>query len=182
MNRRARIELACGQRALRIHRADLQSLEAIAQEFSVRLHEAPLRVERQIEETKQLRKILQERNKHLANLLARGLYEKARQMEEFRFEREVFENEEMEFLKLVAQSLLAKGPCLALLASRGMQVHLVFAQSDWLPWDLRPIMAECCKLIDGKGGGTSAFTQGGGKNTSQLQAALDLVEARIVSK
>ena len=96
--------------------------------------------------------------------------------------KQLFEDEEMEFLKLLAQSLVSLGNCVVLLGSGGPQAALLFAQSDNLPGDLRQILPACCQLIEGKGGGTRTLVQAGGKNTSQLQQALDLAEQRIMDK
>ena len=67
-------------------------------------------------------------------------------------------------------------------AGIGRATALLFAQSDNLPGDLRQILPACCQLIEGKGGGTRSLVQAGGKNSSQLQQALDLAEQRIMDK
>jgi alanyl-tRNA synthetase len=182
VNRQARIEFVCGRRALKLHRRDIQSLEAIARTFSVGLHETPQRVEKQGEEVRQLRRLLQEKNKTLASLLAREIYLEAPEYQEFKMVKRLFEYEEIDFIKLLAQSVVAQGPCVALLGNRSVQVQLVFAQSESLPWDMRPLINECCKLIEGRGGGSRTLAQAGGRNPSHLRSALDWAEAQILSE
>ena len=94
----------------------------------------------------------------------------------------LFEDEEIDFIKLLAQCVVAQGPCVALLGSRSAQAQLVLAQSESLPWDLRPLISECCRLIEGRGGGSRTLAQAGGRNPSQLQSALDWAEAQVLSK
>lgn len=181
VNRQTRIEFVCGRRALESYRTDLLSLDMIARKFSVGLDETPQRVEKQIEETRQLRKALQEKNKTLVELLAKDFYAKASEHQGFKTVKHLFEDEEFDFMKLLAQSIVLQGPCVALLANKSSEAQLVLAQSESLRWDLRGLLSECCRLIEGKGGGTVNLVQGGGKNPQQLQAALDLAESRILS-
>jgi alanyl-tRNA synthetase len=182
VNRQARVEFVCGRRALIAGQRDLESLSLVARQFSVGLSEVPARVEKQVQEARQLRKALQVKNKLLAGLLAKELYAEAAQRQGCRIVKQLFADEELEFLKLLAQALLSQGSCVVLLGSGGAQAALLlFAQSDGLPGDLRQILPECCRLIEGKGGGTRTLVQAGGKNASQLQPALDLAEQRIMS-
>jgi alanyl-tRNA synthetase len=62
VNRQTRIEFVCGRRALESHRTVLSNLDAIANKLSVGGSETAERVEKQIEEARQLRKQLQEKN------------------------------------------------------------------------------------------------------------------------
>jgi len=181
VNRQARIEFVCGRRSLAAGQRNLESLSLVARQFSVGLSEVPARVEKQIQETRQLRNTLQGKNKMLAGLLGKELYGRAEPRPRGRIVKQLFEDEEMEFLKMLAQALLSQGNCVALLGSGGGQAILLFAQSDSLPGDLRQILNACCPLIEGKGGGTRTLVQAGGKNTSRVQQALDLAEQQMTS-
>jgi len=180
VNRQTRVEFVCGRRSLASGQRDLETLGLVARQFSVGLNEVPARVEQQIQETRQLRKALQVKNKMLAGLLAKELYAQALQRRGTRIVTQLFEDEEMEFLKMLAQALVTQGNCVALLGSSGAQASLLFAQSDSVPGDLRQILPACCQLIEGKGGGTRTLVQAGGKITGQLQQALDLAEQRAM--
>ena len=80
------------------------------------------------------------------------------------------------------QALHEQGPFIALLGCRwGGQANLIFSQSESSPYDLRNLLTESCKLIEGKGGGSRNMAQGGGKKVDQLDAALILAEQKILS-
>jgi alanyl-tRNA synthetase len=148
--------------------------------FSVGIDEIPKRIEKQLEESKQLRKGLQEKNKLVARFQANQLFNEAPAQPGLRIIKKIYEGEEFDYVKLLAQSLLACGSCIALLGNKSEQAQVVFAASDCLNLDLRPLMLECSKFLEGKGGGVRTLVQGGGKNNSNLQAALDWVESQIL--
>ncbi|MFN8008720.1 MAG: DHHA1 domain-containing protein [Terriglobia bacterium] len=182
VNRQLRIEFVCGHRIIQSHRADLAHLTAIARQLSVGLPEAPQRIEKQIQETKNLQRQLREKNKLLAGYLARELYAQARDFRGFKLVRHMFEEEDMDFLKLVQQALLEQGPCITLLGCRRQgQASLIFSQSESSPLDLRELIAEASRRIEGKGGGVRHLVQGGGKNPDQLEAALLAAEEKILA-
>jgi alanyl-tRNA synthetase len=181
VNRQARVEFVCGRRSVVSGQRDLEALSLVARQLSVGLNEVPARVEKQLQEGRQLRKILQSKNRMLASLLAKELYAQVPEHRGRRIVKQLFDEEEMEFLKLLAQALLALGNCVALLGSGGPQVALLFAQNDNLPGDMRQVLPACCRLIEGRGGGTRTLVQAGGKNTGQVQQALDLAEQQLTT-
>jgi alanyl-tRNA synthetase len=181
VNRQVRVEFVCGQRALESHRSALLTLDTIANKLSVGRSEAVERVERQIEEAKQLRKLLQEKNKALALFIAQEAYAQAPEYQGVKLVKRLFEQEDFDFLKLVAQHAVSRGPCVALLGNKSSQAQLVLAQTESLKLDLRALLNECCQMIEGKGGGAATLVQGGGKRTDQLQAALDRAEERVIT-
>jgi alanyl-tRNA synthetase len=182
VNRQARVEFVCGRRSVVSGQRDLETLSLVARQLSVGLNEVPSRVEKQLQESRELRKTLQAKNRMLASLLAKEVYAQVPEQQGIRIVKQLFEDEEMEFLKLLAQALVSQGNCVVLLGSGSPQAALLFAQSDNLPGDLRQILPACCQLIEGKGGGTRTLVQAGGKNTGQLQQALDLAEQQITDK
>jgi alanyl-tRNA synthetase len=182
VNRQARVEFVCGRRSVVSGQRDLETLSLVARQLSVGFTEVPARVEKQLQESRQLRKTLQSKNRLLASLLAKELCAQIPEHRGRRIVKQLFEDEEMEFLKLLAQALVSLGNCVVLLGSGGPQAALLFAQSENLPGDLRQILPSCCQLIEGKGGGTRTLVQAGGKNASQLQQALDLAEQRIMDR
>jgi alanyl-tRNA synthetase len=181
VNRQVRVEFVCGQRALESHRSALLSLDTIASKLSVGRSEAVERIERQIEEAKQLRRLLQEKSKALALFIAQEAYAQAPEYQGVKLVKRLFEQEDFDFLKLMAQHVVSRGPCVALLGNRGAQAQLVLAQAESLKLNLRGLLNECCELIEGKGGGAATLVQGGGRRTDQLPAALDRAEQQIIS-
>jgi alanyl-tRNA synthetase len=180
VNRQIRIEFLCGRRSLRSYREVVRTLDQAARKFSSSWNEVPGRIEKVTEESRNLHKTLQEKNRLLAQLQTAALYSSAPVLDAgYRLVRQVFRGEEIDYLKTLAQSLSLQGPCVALFANEGEQVQLVFAGHASLPFDLRASMSAACRILDGKGGGTRTFVQGGGKNRSNLQAALDAAEAAL---
>jgi alanyl-tRNA synthetase len=181
VNRRTRVEFVCGRRSLRSFRRHLGDLDRISRGLSVARQDAPGRVEKQLQEIKTIRKHLKAKNEWLADLLAQHLYGQAPSNAGGRIVRHLFEGEERGFITLLAQRLLACGPCWALLGNGGAQAQLLLARSESLPGDLRPVMMDCSRMISGKGGGTPALVQGGGNDPSQLRNALDCAADRILA-
>ncbi len=181
VNRRTRVEFVCGRRSLHSFRRHLGDLDRISRGLSVARQDAPGRVEKQLQEMKTMRKHLKARNEWLADLLAQHLYGQAPSNAGGRIVRHLFEGEERGFITLLAQRLLACGPCWALLGNGDAQAQLLLARSESLPGDLRPVMTECSRMISGKGGGTPALVQGGGNDPSQLRNALDCAADRILA-
>ena len=181
VNRRTRVEFVCGGRALRSYRRCWGDLDRIAKGLSVAPQDAPDRVEKQAQEMKTLRKRLKAKDEWLAGLLAQDLFDQAPSREGIRIVKHQFEGEERGFLMLLAQRLLACGPCWVLLGNGGEQAQLLLARSESLPGDLRPVMKECSLMISGRGGGSPALVQGGGSDSSQLRNALDCAARRILA-
>jgi alanyl-tRNA synthetase len=67
----------------------------------------------------------------------------------------------------------------ALLASGRDKVNFVFARSENLNADMRPLIKEATSIVDGKGGGRPEMCQGGGHGVEKageaLEAALELL-------
>ncbi len=181
VNRRTRVEFVCGGRSLRSHRRCSGDLDRIAKGLSVAPGDAPDRVEKQTQEMKTLRKRLKAKDECLAGLLAQDLFDQAPSREGVRIVRHQMEGEERSFLTLLAQRLLACGPCWVVLGNGGEQAQLLLARSESLAGDLRPVMTECSLMISGRGGGSPALVQGGGSDSSQLRNALDCAARRVLA-
>ncbi|NCO24855.1 MAG: hypothetical protein GW897_07060, partial [bacterium] len=53
------------------------------------------------------------------------------------------------------------------------RANLLLARSESLNYDMSRLMEEACKFINGKGGGTPNFAQGGGTNMGGIDKALN---------
>jgi len=76
-------------------------------------------------------------------------------------------------LRQLALRVVARRPCLALLASRAGKAHLVFAQSDGLPYDVPALLQRAAQSLGGRGGGRGNVAQGGSDRAEGLEAALE---------
>jgi alanyl-tRNA synthetase len=75
-------------------------------------------------------------------------------------------------LRALALQVVGLTPCVALLASRADKAHLVFAQSDGLPFDVPALLRDALVLVGGRGGGRGNVAQGGGDGVEHLADAL----------
>lgn len=169
-----RIEFACGVRALNEYRLSNRVASAVALRFSVARHEVDDSVGRLLEENKDLRR----RVRGLAELAAKA---EASEMllgvaivNGRRIVRHIFEDRDLEELKLLAHRLIENEATIALLATRDSSAaKLVFARSTDLDDDMSALMRSTCERLGGRGGGKPDFAQGGCQEILQLQAAID---------
>ena len=82
-------------------------------------------------------------------------------------------------LRALAQRLVVLAPCVALLASRGDKVHLVFAQSEGLGHDIPALLRTAAEAVGGRGGGRGNLAQGGGDRLDRLDEALATAAAAV---
>ena len=61
----------------------------------------------------------------------------------------------------------------ALLASGREKVHFIFARSEDVSADMRPLIKAATAIVDGKGGGRPEVCQGGGKDGEKAGLALE---------
>ncbi len=92
----------------------------------------------------------------------------------------VFEDRDADSLKHLALALIANPHVVALLGSRdGDTARLVFARSPDATGDMNALMRKACEMIEGRGGGKPEMAQGGGKNASALDEALETAAGSI---
>jgi alanyl-tRNA synthetase len=75
-------------------------------------------------------------------------------------------------LRLLAQKLVAAGPCVALLGSRADKAHIVFAQTAGLGHDVPALLRDAVSALGGRGGGRGDLAQGGGDRLDLLEEVL----------
>jgi alanyl-tRNA synthetase len=57
-----------------------------------------------------------------------------------------------------------------------------FGRSSPLDFDLRPLMENACRMIDGKGGGSPSMVQGKCQDPSHIRPLIDEMEQLVVNK
>ncbi len=164
-----RVEFVCGGRAIRLAKADFQTLTEAARMFSCALEEVPGLVRKQFEERKQLE---QDRSQFLARLaeyearellaayhhgagLAAPTAEGGR-----RLIVKIFDAADANYLRQLATRLIAEESVVVLFANRSVPAAVIFAQSANLPRDMGALLRTVLEEFGGKGGGSKQFAQG----------------------
>ena len=176
-----RVEFVCGGRALAAARRDRLALNEAAGVLSAHIWELPEQVRKLADEGKAARKRRSELLNELAELRAARLLEETPETNGFHLVVKVFADQNLEFIKLLAQKLArAQGkPAVALLGAGEGSPALVFAQTAGLPYDMGALMKEALAASGGRGGGTKDMAQGGVAKAEQFSAALEQVRAKL---
>jgi alanyl-tRNA synthetase len=94
----------------------------------------------------------------------------------------IFDDRDLEEIKLLAHRLVASDSVVALLAARDQEtVRLVFARSADVEIDVSLLLRQACAALDGRGGGKPDFAQGGGSRVAALERALAEVKAELAN-
>ncbi|HXX93404.1 MAG TPA: DHHA1 domain-containing protein [Planctomycetota bacterium] len=167
-----RVSFVCGFRALREARESARLLACIRSKLSAGRDELEKAVDRIQTESAETRKTLHAAERKLAELTGRELAARGKVVAE------VFEGAGIEYLRGVANAIVAVPGKVAILGGSGETSSVVLARSADLGLDLRPLFKEVLAPIQGKGGGPAHFVQGGGPG-KDLGAALRLAEEKI---
>ncbi len=168
-----RVHFVCGGRALRDYRAVSQTAGEVAMLFSVGRDEAVEAVQRLFEKNKQL----VSRTKALAEMAvkaeARELLESIEAVQGWRIVSRIFDDRDLDEIKLLAHRLVAHDSVIALLATRDHEnARLVFACSADADRDLNALLRKACEQLGGRGGGKPDFAQGGGPKVDELERVM----------
>lgn len=175
-----RVEFVCGERALWLYQRVLESLDRTARMLSSGWLEAPVLVERALEENRRQDRALREWRKRWALLEAeRMVRETPRRDDGLLFVAAWIDGAEIETLRAAANAILAHGCAVVALAGPGdgAKSAWVAGRSAELPphldeIDARTLLASILDPQGGKGGGSRTFAQG----TSAAHAS-DCVDA-----
>jgi len=174
-----RIQFMAGVRVLNDYRKANRTAAEMAASFSAGRDDSPALVTRLIEENKKLARRVRE----LDEIACRAEAEKILKSTGLEAGNRppplvvarVFDDRDADSLKRLALALIASPKIIALLASRdGDTARLVFARSSDAPGDMNALMRKACEMIEGRGGGKADMAQGGGKNVSAIDDALQV--------
>jgi alanyl-tRNA synthetase len=173
-----RVSFVCGHRALRAAAHRQGVLDQLVATLSAPLDELPA-------VARKLRDDLAEAGRREKDLTERALEGEARRiLAELRGDGPApspaspalvvaaFDGRSPNDLRVLATRLVALAPCVALLGSRSDKAHLVFAQSEGLPYDVPALLRAAVERLGGRGGGKGNVAQGGGDRLDLLDEAL----------
>ena len=165
----SRVRFVCGFRALKEARENARVVREMGRKLSVPRVALEVALDRVLGEAAEARKALNAAERTLAGHAGRELAARGRIVVE------AFPGKGLEYVRVVATELV-KAP--GKVAVMGGAEALVLARSADVDLDLRPIFKEAVALIQGKGGGSAMFVQGGGPG-KDVAAALKLAEEKI---
>jgi alanyl-tRNA synthetase len=176
-----RIEWVAGIRALADFRRANQSARAIAALFSGSRDDAPTLTEKLLEENKELHRRLRSLEDLAARVEAEELLGKTTaDPKGLRIVARVFDDRDADSLRRLALSLITHPQTVALLGSRDKEAaRIIFARSSDAPGDMNSLMREACVQLDGRGGGRPDLAQGGGRNVTKLDEAIQVAAEKI---
>jgi alanyl-tRNA synthetase len=168
----ARISFVCGFRALQEARENARVLASARSKLSAGRDEIEKVIDRIQADFAEARKMLHAADRKLAEVAGRELAARGRVIVE------LCEGKGIDYLRTLANSIVAQPGKIAILGGSGETSSVVIARSADVPLDLRPFFKEVLETIQGKGGGPAHFVQGGGPG-KDLQGALKVAEGSI---
>ena len=98
--------------------------------------------------------------------------------------KKIYDNEDIKYVNKVISKIIENNNTIALMAVKnGERANLIFAASkDFKGISMNELLKDAITLIDGKGGGSTHQAQGGGKNNSNLEGALEYAINKIKNK
>lgn len=176
-----RIEFVAGTRALADYRKANKSAREMAALFSTGRDDAPQLAAHMVEENKELHRRIRLLEECVASVEAEKLLAAAKTgADGTRIVAHIFEARDAEYLKKLAQALIANPQTIVLLGSRDQDAaRLVFARSQDADGDMSALMRDACTMLDGRGGGKPELAQGGGKSVQQLEVAIAHAAASV---
>ncbi len=169
---KARVSFVCGFRALAEARETARVLGSLRGKLSAGREEVEKAVDRLQAEFTETRRALSASDRKLAEFLGKELAARGKVIVE------VCEGKGIEYLRGIANAIVAQPGKVAILGSTGVASNVVLARSADVALDLRPLFKDVLAPIQGKGGGAAHFVQGGGPG-KDLAAALKVAEEKI---
>ena len=168
-----RVEFVCGHRALEEYRAAHKTAVTVAQIFSAERDSAPDLVARAMQENKALKKRVRELLELTLAAEARELLAGTPAVTGFKLVHVVFQDRDLEEVRLLASKITQAEPSVALLGTGDSgAARLVFARSPSLTVNMGQLLTAACQVLGGRGGGKPDLAQGGGPDVTKLEQAM----------
>lgn len=117
----------------------------------------------------------------IAEYQIKQMIEEAQHVGKISIIKKIYESGDLKHLSRIAEKLTSNSEIVVLFAMKSEgKVNLVFASSkDIKDISMNELLKDAISLIDGRGGGNNHFAQGGGKNCSNLESAMDYAFRKI---
>lgn len=165
-----RIEFVCGTRAAQVAQRDFAALRETSQQLSCTFTNLPVALAGVLAERDACLGSQERLREQMATLNADLLRERQAKAGERGLVVHIFDNQDFQYLKLVALRLIEYPGTIALLGSRPKGA-VVFAQAAGLQTDMHALLRSVLSE-GGKGGGTREFAQGMVKQPADLEISL----------
>ncbi len=158
-----RLEFKCGGRAIRDYRDKNDVVNRLVTDMTVGYWELPDAMKRMQDENKALRAELKTVREQLIDAEALALLPSAVPHGDWRIVARVFDNRDVNEVKLLAQKLTAQPGVIALLGIAGEKAQLLFGRAENVTADMVPVLKKGLTVLGSeRGGGRPNFAQGGG--------------------
>jgi len=177
-----RITFFCGERALKLQRAQHDDLDAVARRFSCQREGVVNAVKKLSDDFGALKKSERELAKALNGYMAAEFAASAAQAGKFRVVAQLVSGVDAGRLKDLAQSVSA-GKTIALLLSESEgRLLYVLSTGDGFPLDVNELMPAVNGALGGKGGGRGTLAQGTAPSAVGAKEALEQVRSYFVKR
>jgi alanyl-tRNA synthetase len=168
-----RVEFVCGGRALADYRLANNTAFAIARLFSAERDSSPELVARAIQEHKSTKKRVRDLLELAMLAEASEMLAASTESGGFKIIHAVFEERDVEEVRVLAAKIVQREPSVALLATKEAgAARLVFARSGSLAQNMGALLAEACEALGGRGGGKPELAQGGAPDIQRVEETI----------
>jgi alanyl-tRNA synthetase len=175
-----RVEFVCGGRALADYRLANNTAFAVARLFSAERDSAPELVARAIQEHKSTKKRVRDLLELAMLAEASEMLAASTESGGFKLVHAIFEERDVEELRVLAAKIVQREPSVALLATKEAgAARLVFARSPSLAQNMGELLAEACQALGGRGGGKPELAQGGGPDIQRVEETIRAAAEKI---
>jgi alanyl-tRNA synthetase len=177
-----RITFFCGERALKLHRAQHDDLDAIARRFSCQREAAINAVKKLSDDYGALKKSERELARSLNGYMAAEFTAASAQAGRFRVVAQLLSGVDATRLKDLAQSVSAEKTLALLLSEIEGKLLYVLSSGTGFPLDVSELMPAVNGALGGKGGGRGTLAQGTAPSAVGVKEALEQVKSYFVKR
>lgn len=175
-----RIEVVVADAAIKYLNAKSAEIDKLASKFKVHFDEVEARIEKILEENKELQKSLEETKAEMARSKFSTFISRAQDIEGGKLFISKIENFDSDAVKAGIELLANKlGECIIVLANERMVVVKVTDSFVKKGINAGKLVGEIARATGANGGGRPNFAQGGVKDASKLDEILDKVESDL---